>query len=140
MKSLPASLLAVLMAAQAAAASSPAPSSQEPLQVYESPADYARGGDFTFRYPPQLVVLQDFVYHDAAVTGPGHILVLRHKDAEAGDLRFIEINMLRSLKKRMYCEDYTICKVVDGVVIGTNSEDPDFQKAFQAVVASFKRR
>jgi hypothetical protein len=113
---------------------------QIPVEAYESPKDFAQSGNFAFTYPVELVVLQDYVYTDAAVPGDRHIVILRHKDAETGDLRFVEINMLRSLHQRMSCVDYTYCHYADGVVIGTNSEDPEFRKAFEAVVGSFKRR
>ena len=135
-------LAALARAASAAGAKKPAaaPPPQEPAEVYKSPSDYARAGDFEFRYPKRLLVLQDFVYLDASVEGPLHTVVLRDRDAEAGDLRSIEINALRSLKQKYDCRDYSVCRVVDGVVIGTNSEDPDFAKALDAVANSFKRR
>jgi hypothetical protein len=98
------------------------------------------GADYQFRYPEELVILQDFVYSDAKIEGPKHVVVLRHKDAELGDLRSIEINLLPALDKAPSCGRYTLCREVDGVVIGTNSEDSDFRKAYDAVTASFTRR
>jgi hypothetical protein len=98
------------------------------------------GQDFEFSYPPELVLLQDFVYSEASVEGPKHVVVLRHRDSEAGDLRHIEINMLQDLTRAKRCEQYEVCRKVDGVVIGTNSLDPEFSKAFESVVTTFKRR
>lgn len=98
------------------------------------------GADFEFRYSEELIVLQDFVYSEARVDGSKHVVVLRHKDAELGDLRSIEINMLPSLDRSPDCGRYTLCRVVDGVVIGTNSEDSDFAKTFETVADSFKRK
>lgn len=136
---IPLLLFSCALAAMATAVQAAAPA-KTPLEVYKSPGDYARAGDFQFSYPSQLLVLQDFVYSDASVDGPLHTVVLRHRDAEAGDLRSIEINGLRSLKQKYDCRDYSVCRVVDGVVIGTNSEDPDFAKALDAVADSFRRR
>lgn len=134
-------LAAVARAASAAGAKKPAAAPpQEPAEVYRSPSDYARAGNFEFQYPSRLLVQQDFVYAEAGVEGPLHTVILRDRAAEAGDLRSIEINGLRSLKEKYGCEDYSVCRVVDGVVIGTNSEDPDFMKVFDAVANSFKRR
>jgi hypothetical protein len=96
--------------------------------------------DYEFRYPDDLVVLQDFVYSDATIDGSKHVVVLRHKDAELGDLRSIEINMLAALNRAPTCQRYTSCREIDGIVIGTNSQDEDFLKAFGAVARSFKRR
>ena len=98
------------------------------------------GADFDFRYPDALVVLQDFVYTEARIDGSKHVIVLRHKDAELGDLRSIEINLLPALDRRPNCDRYTLCREVDGIVIGTNSEDPQFRKIYEAVAASFTKR
>jgi hypothetical protein len=103
---------------------------------YRSQPDTATYGDYSFKYPPHLLVLQDYVYKSAAASA--HVVVLRHKDAEDGDLRSIEINMLRSLEQRRTCNDYSVCATVEGVVIGTNSEDPEFGEAFKTVVGSFR--
>lgn len=111
-----------------------------PLERYQSPPEFAKSGDFSFDYLPQLLVAQDYVYSDASVPGARHIVVLRHKDAQSGDLRSIEINMLRSLKQRLTCSDYAVCKTVKGVAIGTHSEDPEFQAALETVAGSFERR
>ena len=93
-----------------------------------------KAGDFEFRYPADLVVLQDYVYSE---TSP-HVVVLRHKDAESGDSRSIEINMLRSLRRRLSCADYALCRSVDGIVIGTDSQDPEFKKDFETVTSTFR--
>ena len=101
--------------------------------------EYSRG-DYAFEYSPALLVDQDYVYSDASAPGSEHVVVLRDRDAQEGDLRVIEINMLRTLKRRASCADYAVCRVVDGVVIGTNSEDPDLRRAFETVAATFRRR
>ena len=105
-----------------------------------SGAVHYAAGDFSFDYPSDLLVLQDYVYTEASAPGSAHVVVLRHRDAEAGDLRSIEINMLRSLRRRQTCGEYTSCRVVDGIVIGTNSEDEGLKRAFEAVTNTFKRR
>ncbi len=105
----------------------------------EQPLTYARG-EYTFQYPAELIVLQDYDYAEVTLPGGGHVVVLSHRDAQVGDLRSIEINMLRSLKRRQTCADYAACRVVDGVVIGTNSQDPELQRAFGVVTATFRRR
>lgn len=115
------------------------PSPPEGARLYRSPPESAAYGDYAFLYPRELLVLQDFVYADAARLGPLHVVVLGHRDAEDGDLRFIEINMLRSLSQRHTCADYTACETVDGVVIGTNSEDARFREAFMTVIKTFRR-
>ena len=94
-------------------------------------------GEYQFNYPPDLIILQDHVYREA---GGAHVVVLRHKDAESGDLRTVEIGNLRSLSQPYRCVDYTACRLKDGVVIGTNSEDPEFQRAFEDISGSFRRR
>lgn len=97
------------------------------------------GTDFEFHYPPELVVLQDFVYAEASAPGSKHVVVLRHRDSEAGDLRRIEINMLQDFTRGKRCEQYELCRKVDGIVIGTNSLDPDFARAFESVARTFKK-
>ena len=97
-------------------------------------------GDFEFRYPEEFVVLQDYAYTDASAPGCAHVVVLRHKDAGIGDLRSIEINMLRSLSQRMRCEDYAVCRTVEDIVIGSHSEDSELRTAFDTVVSTFRRR
>ena len=129
--------LRMALAASLLAAEVPAPQRGE---RYVSPPGLAASGDYEFRYPADLVVLQDYAYPEASVPGPEHVVVLRHRDAEAGDLRSIEINMLRSFRQRLTCVDYDVCKTVDGVVIGTNSRDPEFLKSFGRVVGSFRKR
>jgi len=104
----------------------------------QAPLTYARE-DYSFRYPPRLVVYQDYVYADASVPGSKHVVVLRHRDAQAGDLRSIEINMLRSLRARRACADYASCRLVDGVTIGTDSEDPEMRAALDVIAGSFRR-
>lgn len=104
----------------------------------DGPLAYARE-DYWFRYPARLVVFQDYVYSDASVAGGKHVVVLRHRDAQAGDLRSIEINMLRSLTSRRGCNDYALCRVVDGVVIGTESQDPEMSAALETIAATFRR-
>lgn len=103
------------------------------------PVRYSRG-EYSFEYPADLIVAQDYVYGDASAPGSKHVVVLRHRDAQSGDLRFIEINMLMNLGRRETCADYSVCRVVDGVVIGTNSQDPDLRQAFETVVTTFQRR
>lgn len=116
------------------------PLSAEMLFHYQSPKDASEQGDFEFRYSANLIVQQDYVYAEATTPGPRHTIVLRHRDAEDGDLRVIEINGLRSLRQKNACEDYDLCKVVDGVVIGTDCLDPDFRPAFDEVVRTFRKR
>lgn len=126
------------LAALAAIGASPPP--QDAGAGYRSPLGSAPFGDFAFSYPQALIVLQDYVYAESSSPTAAHVVVLRHRDAEPGDLRSVEINMLRSMRQRLTCADYAVCKTVDGVVIGTDSEDKEFQRAFQEIVSSFKRR
>lgn len=129
------SLLAGILVTEGASAQT-----NESMAVYKSPLEFASFGDYEFSYPKEFIVLQDYAYTEASAPGRAHIVVLRHKDSETGDLRSIEINMLRSLSRRMRCEDYTVCRAVDDIVIGSNSEDPELRKAFDTVVSTFRRR
>lgn len=112
---------------------------------YTPSGDKAPYGNFTFQYPSSLIRTTSTL--KIGKTGKTNNVVVLSDRYNIDPGAMIEIN-----SPDKTCEDYAVCKEIVGtatsttgvskefarIVIGTNSENPDFLGWFDEVVKSFK--
>ena len=125
---------------------SPQDSSVIGLKTYVTPPEKTMGGNFRFKYRPDLYVAYDELGALKEADPKEHIIILRHveyrniKTSGADQKGFplyepvIEINNVLFHQ----CQDYARCVEVKGIPIGTNSQDSSFLELFDEVVKSFE--
>ncbi len=122
------------------------PIEQKGLKTYTTPPEKTMGGNFRFKYRPDLYVAYDELGALKEADPKEHIIILRHveyrniKTSGADQKGFplyepvIEINNVLFHQ----CQDYARCVEVKGIPIGTNSQDSSFLELFDEVVKSFE--
>lgn len=92
--------------------------------------DEAPYGNFAFRYSSYLLLAKNSI--ETSYQKKHHVVVVKDRfRIDPGAT--IEINLPGAT-----CAIYKTCKEVDGIVIGTNSSNPEFIKLFNELATSFK--
>ncbi len=119
---------------------------QSGLKTYITPAEKAVGGNFRFKYYPDLYVDYDELGAFKETDPKKHIIILRHakyrniKSGGADPKGFPLFEPVIEINNSLFhqCEDYARCVEVKGIPIGTNSKDSNFLQLFDEVVKSFE--
>jgi len=96
---------------------------------FTTSVDKAPYGNYSFKYPMELILRQDKLLKDAA--GEKHHFVLL--EAAQASLGRVEINSPTST-----CKDYQKCAEISGVAIGSTSANHDFIRLYDMVVENFQ--
>jgi hypothetical protein len=97
---------------------------------YTSPEEKALYGDFNFKYPATLLIKEDNI--KTIGNTKKHFIIIKDRRDNASSNNLIEINLSDS------CSVYKNCKDINGVIIGTNSDDKLFLEWYNKIINNFK--
>jgi len=97
---------------------------------YTPPEEKAQYGNFNFKYPATLLIKEDNI--KTIGNTKKHFIVMKDRRDGASSNNLIEINLSDS------CSSYKNCKDINGVIIGTNSDDKLFLEWYNKIINNFK--
>jgi len=97
---------------------------------YTSSEEKALYGNFNFKYPATLLIKEDNI--KTIGNTKKHFIIIKDRRDNASSDNLIEINLSDS------CSKYKNCKDINGVIIGTNSDDKLFLECYNKIINNFK--
>jgi len=97
---------------------------------YTPPEEKALYGNFNFKYPATLLIKEDNI--KTIGNTKKHFIIIKDRRDNASSDNLIEINLSDS------CSSYKNCKDINGVIIGTNSDDKLFLEWYNRIINNFK--